>query len=86
MPSGLTLSQEQMRTWIDQINNAFPPNERLNDLLMPTSIRTERAYSSYDAVVYRTYYDPRIITTHGVVQMSSIDSVATWDGHEPEDL
>lgn len=39
-----------------------------------------------DAIVWRSTYGFQAHQTRGVVQMSAVDSVASWDGHEPEDL
>jgi len=86
MPSGLTLTEEQMRSWIDQLNNAPPPNERLREIMRFAPIRTEEVYWTHDTVSYRTTQNIQVLRTRGVVQMSTVESAASWDGHEPEDL
>lgn len=85
MPTGLTLTQEQMREWMDQLTGV-PPNARLRELMASAPIRTEEVRRTHDTVMYRTTHGFRVHRSDGVVQMSDIGFDASWDGHEPEDL
>jgi len=92
MPTELTpLDESMFRGLLEYINDLTPrAQEQLRQIL---SIRPTRLMvsspeydSGRDAVTYRTTHGFQVHRHEGVVQMSDVDSDASWDGHEPEDL
>ncbi len=93
MPDNVSLTAEQWRSWVAALEEARDPNSRLRELLNSPSIferPVTRALPTYDsgrdAIVWRSTHGFQVLQTRDVVPMSDVESVAAWDGHEPEDL
>lgn len=91
MPSGLPLDESTFRAMLEYINDLTPrAQEHMREMLSISPTRLIMSAPEYDsgrdAIVWRSTHGFQALTPRGVVQMSAVDSVASWDGHEPEDL